>query len=58
VERGEDLAWFSAPRAIALQQSGTSLDAAVADVTARLRKAYTIGARAAAPRPLVIEVIR
>jgi pyrimidine-nucleoside phosphorylase len=58
VELGEDLAWFSAPRAVAIKQSGVSLEAGVADVTARLRNAYTVGERAPARKPLVLEVIR
>jgi pyrimidine-nucleoside phosphorylase len=58
VELGEDLAWFSAPRATALKQSGTSQETAVADVSARLRKAYVVGERAPERKPLVLEVIR
>jgi pyrimidine-nucleoside phosphorylase len=58
VEIGEDLAWFSAPRAIALKQSGASQEAAVGDVSARLRKAYVVGERAPERKPLVLEVIR
>jgi pyrimidine-nucleoside phosphorylase len=58
VEIGEDLAWFSAPRATALKQSGSSQETAVADVSARLRKAYVVGERAPERKPLVLEVIR
>jgi len=58
VEIGEDVAWFSAPRAVALEQSRMSLETAVADVTARLRKAYTVGERAPERHPLVLEMIR
>lgn len=58
VEIGEDLAWFSAPRATALKQSGASQETAVADVSARLRKAYVVGDRTPERKPLVLEVIR
>jgi pyrimidine-nucleoside phosphorylase len=59
VELGEDLAWFSAPRPTpSVRVSGESREAAVADVTARLRHAYTLGEAAPPKRPLILEVIR
>jgi pyrimidine-nucleoside phosphorylase len=51
VELGDDVAWFSAPRR-------GDVNAGVAQVTAMIREAYTVGAEAPAPRPLVIEAVR
>jgi pyrimidine-nucleoside phosphorylase len=51
VEPGDDLAWFSAPRRGHREQI-------VAQVTAQLRGAYTVGERAPERRPLVLETIR
>jgi pyrimidine-nucleoside phosphorylase len=55
VELGEDLAWFSAPR----EAPGRgSVETAVAEVTARLRGAYTVGDQAPEKRPIILEAIR
>jgi pyrimidine-nucleoside phosphorylase len=57
VELGDDLAWFSTPRGAAAQRAG-GVEAGVADVTARLFKAFSVGENAPAKRPLVLEVVR
>ena len=57
VGRGEDLAWFSAPRPGKARLSG-SVEVVVGQVQAQLRAAYTVGAERRAPGPLVIDVIR
>jgi pyrimidine-nucleoside phosphorylase len=55
VALGEDLAWYSAPR----EAPGRgSVETAVAEVTARMRAAYTVGDAAPASRPLIVEAIR
>jgi pyrimidine-nucleoside phosphorylase/thymidine phosphorylase len=55
VERGDDLAWFSAPRRVGRE---ASREAIVAQVQSAIQKAYVLGPEPPAPRPLIFEVIR
>jgi pyrimidine-nucleoside phosphorylase/thymidine phosphorylase len=55
VERGDDLAWFSAPRRVARD---ASREAVVAHVQSAIQKAYVLGPEPPSARPLIYEVIR